>query len=59
MIMLDYIADGRFESSSSNEEEDNDFIICELVCKPTNDGTLLEWLNLDVKSHLELEPTLS
>ena len=47
--MLDYIADDSFEPSSSNEKEDIDFILCELVCKPKNDGTPVELLKLDVK----------
>ena len=38
VIMLNYIADDSFEFSSSNEEEDIDFIPCELVCNPTNMG---------------------
>ena len=49
MIMLDYIAADSFESSSSNEEGDIDFILCELICKPINDEALVERLKLDVK----------
>ena len=52
---LGYIANGSIDSSSSSDEEDNDFILLELACILQScfearllDGKLLERLKMDV-----------
>ena len=54
-MMLNYLANDSVESSSSSDEEDNDFILLELAYIPKRcfetrllDGRLLERLKMDV-----------
>ena len=54
-MMLNYLANDSVESSSSSDEEDNDFIVLELAYIPKRcfetrllDGRLLERLKMDV-----------
>ena len=54
-MMLEHLVNDSFESLSSSDEEDVDFILLELVCRPKScfeqqllNGRLLERLKLDV-----------
>ena len=54
-MMLDYLVNDSVESSSSSDEEDVDFILLELACRPKScfetlllNGRLLERLEVDV-----------